>query len=56
MVLKKTSRKQVTRSPLSLVSSSLASTLRGPMQAASPQEQPWRDEKRIGNRRGRRKN
>ncbi len=51
MAPKKTTPKQATRLPLSLVSSALASVLRGSMQAAAPQEQSWR-EKRKGKRRG----
>jgi hypothetical protein len=54
MIFKKPQRKTVSRSRLSLVSPSLDGALRGTMQMAPPQE-PWRDHKRKGNKRGKRK-
>jgi hypothetical protein len=54
MVLKKLDTKRLARSRVSLVPPSLNGALRGSAQIASLQE-PWREHKQKGNRRGKRK-
>lgn len=54
MVLKKPDHKKPTRSRHSLISTRLSSELRGTAQVGVP-EQPWRDQKRKINKRGKQK-
>jgi hypothetical protein len=54
-MVKKTDRKPADRVRLSLVSPSLNSALTGTTELATPQE-PWRERKRKGSKKGKRKN